>query len=56
MVLGIEPRCVRCWRRFEGATVWAAKQPESSLGTPVVRVAPVAAPVESNACAAGACW
>jgi hypothetical protein len=37
-------------------TVGAAKQPEPSFGALVVRVAPVAAPVEINPCASGACW
>jgi hypothetical protein len=38
------------------STVWAAKRPENSFGAPVVRVMPVASPVEINPCAAGACW
>jgi len=38
------------------STVGAAKQPESLFGALVVRVTPVGAPVESDPCAAGACW
>jgi hypothetical protein len=38
------------------STVWAAKQPETSFGARLVRVTPVAAPVEINPCASGACW
>jgi hypothetical protein len=38
------------------STVWAAKRPENSFGVRVVRVMPVASPVEINPCASGACW
>ena len=38
------------------STVWAAKRPENSFGAQVVRVVPVAVPVEINPCASGACW
>ena len=38
------------------STVWAAKRPEKSFGAPVVRVMPVASPVDINPCASGACW
>jgi len=38
------------------STVWAAKRPENSFGARVVRVTPVASPVEINPCASGACW